>query len=78
MKSPNPAHVLTFTDSQISHASWSPDTNSLTIKFTSGPTYTHNSVSPELFAHFKQWTDAGYSPGKFYHSHIKSLPLAQS
>lgn len=76
--SPNP-YVIQIDPSQPSHIqrfTYDPGKATLTVHFHASPKpYVHTDVPRELFDHLKQWTSAGYSPGSFYHSHIKRYPI---
>ncbi len=62
--------------SQIRSITYDPDKQTVAVFFnTSSTPYIHSHVPAAVFDAWKEWHEAGYSPGKFYHSHIKHFPL---
>jgi KTSC domain len=78
-----PPHIETVTIAHGSSAhvkSFAYDHNAgtLTVVFTGRNrphAYVHTGVPAAVFESWKRWNQAGYSPGKFYHSHVKHYPI---
>lgn len=55
--------------SAIASAGYDPDTRTMEVEFTSGRSYTHQDVPPEVY----EGLLSASSPGRFYNEQIKGV-----